>query len=512
MAEVEKSKGTADYAPTIITPVMDDTNTNNINASREDGSGSTAVHNTPTHPHRKLSGGEDEDVEKQAEMELSNSPPFEWDKGVWAWSTVFGAWCILFATFGMTNAYGVYQDYYVRTYLSTYTPSSIGWIGSIQIFFQFSMGFFAGKLFDAGHFYPMMVVACAFYAFCYFMLSLAKEQQYYQVFLAQGIGAGIALGFLFLPAISVISHHFKRYRAFAMGIVVSGSSCGGIVFPIMLNKLIEKHGFPTATRAVAATAAGLMALALVTMRTRVPPKPTTPAPAPASTTGSDEKAPAKPAGPPMPTIKELVSDLPYMLTIAAAFVNILGIFTPIFYMQLFAITHSIPPSLAFYTITILNGGSVLGRILPNLFGDLFGPFNAIIVCTLGCAVLILAMLGAGSGQAAIILVSLLYGIFSGAYISLISPLMASLAKGVHEIGIRMGFAFTVVSFAGLAGTPIMGALLGNVDNSHHGDGEFGAGLHWNRPIGVSAAFMFLGFGLLIVARSITAGRKGTWKV
>ncbi|KAG8843976.1 hypothetical protein FRB91_002960 [Serendipita sp. 411] len=91
MAEVEKSKGTADYAPTIITPVMDDTNTNNNNNTREDGSGSTAVHNTPTHAHRKLSGGEDEDVEKQDEMELSNSPPFEWDKGVWAWSTVFGA-------------------------------------------------------------------------------------------------------------------------------------------------------------------------------------------------------------------------------------------------------------------------------------------------------------------------------------------------------------------------------------------------------------------------------------
>lgn len=32
------------------------------------------------------------------------------------------------------------------------------------------------------------------------MLSLAKEGQYYQIFLPQAIGLGIALGLLFLPS------------------------------------------------------------------------------------------------------------------------------------------------------------------------------------------------------------------------------------------------------------------------------------------------------------------------
>jgi MCP family monocarboxylic acid transporter-like MFS transporter 10 len=32
------------------------------------------------------------------------------------------------------------------------------------------------------------------------MLSLAKENQYYQVFLPQAIGLGIGLGLLFLPS------------------------------------------------------------------------------------------------------------------------------------------------------------------------------------------------------------------------------------------------------------------------------------------------------------------------
>lgn len=202
----------------------------------------------------------------------------------------------------MTNAFGVYQDYYVRVFLTNYTPSDIGWIGSVQLFFQFSMGIVSGKLFDAGHFYPMMIGASALYVFCYYMLSLAHEGQYYQVFLAQGIGAGIALGFLFLPAVGVIAHHFRRRRSFAMGIVVSGSSCGGLVFPVMLNRIIERQGFHAATRGVSYLVTGLMVLAILSMRTRLPPRGKMPVPAGA-------------APPPKPDVVGFLKDAKYMFAI-----------------------------------------------------------------------------------------------------------------------------------------------------------------------------------------------------
>ena len=155
-------------------------------------------------------------------------------------------------------------------------------------------------------------------------------------------------------------------------------------------------------------------------------------------------------------------------------------------MQLYAINHNVDRALAFYLLTMLNAGSIIGRIVPNFIGDIWGPFNTIIVCTIACAVLIICLLAA-NGAAGIIVIAVLYGIFSGACtsstvistttdiyldISLISPLFASLLRSVSEIGIRLGFAFTFVAFAGLAGTPIMGALLMNE-------------LKWSRPIGLS---------------------------
>jgi MFS family permease len=82
-----------------------------------------------------------------------------------------------------------------------------------------------------------------------FMLSLAHSGQYYQHFLPQGIGAGIGIGLLFVPSISVVTHYFTRRRAIAMGIVSSGSSLGAIIHTVMFNKLLDRPtGFPWAIR------------------------------------------------------------------------------------------------------------------------------------------------------------------------------------------------------------------------------------------------------------------------
>jgi len=254
----------------------------------------------------------------------------------------------------------------------------------------------------------------------------------------------------------------------------------------MLNKLIAAGGFAQATRGVAYLCTGMMLLAVLLMRTRLPP--------PSKAKAAVAKGPAVP----LPSIMDLLTDARYMIATAGAFFNIIGIFTPIFYLQLYAIKHGVDENLAFYTITILNGASVIGRIVPNFIGDIWGPFNAIIACTLVCAVLIFAMIAATS-TGGIIAICVLYGLFSGAYVSLMGPLFASLANNLAEIGIRLGFAFTIIAFAGLAGTPIGGALLTE-------------DLIWVRPLSFGGACMVLGFICLVISRHITAKQKGTWKV
>jgi hypothetical protein len=64
-------------------------------------------------------------------------------------------------------------------------------------------------------------------------------------------------------------------------------------------------------------------------------------------------------------------------------------------------------------LAMLNGASAFGRLVANWLADRYGPFNVLVPSCLFSGALIIAMLGVTS-SAALVVVSLLYGFFSGA--------------------------------------------------------------------------------------------------
>ncbi|KAG8708387.1 hypothetical protein FRC08_018925 [Ceratobasidium sp. 394] len=104
------------------------------------------------------------DVPDQEKAALAQSDVPE--GGLTAWMTVAGSWLILFCTFGYLNAYGVFQDYYVREYMTNKTTSVISWIGSTQLCLLFMMGLVSGKLFDMGYFHWCIGFGSLLYVFC----------------------------------------------------------------------------------------------------------------------------------------------------------------------------------------------------------------------------------------------------------------------------------------------------------------------------------------------------------
>lgn len=55
-----------------------------------------------------------------------------------------------------------------------------------------------------------------------------------QIFLSQGLGMGIGVGLIFTPCTAAVSVQFRNSpnRLFALGIALSGSSFGSLIFPI----------------------------------------------------------------------------------------------------------------------------------------------------------------------------------------------------------------------------------------------------------------------------------------
>jgi len=417
------------------------------------------------------------DRERQHPSEGSvniDSPP---DGGLRAWMTVLGAWFILFGTFGYFFAFGVFQDFYTRGYLTRNTPSQISWIGSIQYMLPFFVGLFSGKLFDAGHFHVLSLTGNALFIFSLFMLSLAKPLQYYQVFLSQGVGMGLGLGLLFLPTLAITSHHFQKRRALVVGISLSGSAIGAIIFPIMLNQLLLVKGmsFGSSVRATAYLVLGLLIIGNLLMRTRYPP---------------GKKEP--------PPIAEFFREPSYLLLILNGLLAAFGLFFPIFYMQLYAIKQDLDPTLAFYTIAIINAASVVGRIFVNYLADSMGPVNLITVSSAGTALSIWLML-AIHNSAALVIVCILYGFFSGAYLSLVIAVLASISKKPSHIGSKTGLCLAIVSFAFLGSGPAQGAVLTS---------QF----KWTQAIVFSGVFTTAAFFVLLITLHVLAKEKGSRRI
>ncbi|KAJ7149050.1 MFS general substrate transporter [Mycena crocata] len=392
--------------------------------------------------------------------------------GIKAWTTIAGAWLVLFATFGYLYSFGVYETFYVLEYLSNHSPSSIAWIGSFQLMMPFLLGVVSGTLFDHGLFHVVEIVGGVIFTVSLFMLSLAKPFQYYQIFLSQGVGMGIGLGLTFVPTLSITVHYFNKRRGLASGVALSGSALGATVFPIMLNHLIPTIGFGPAVRASGYIVIGCLVVGNALMRTRLPPR---------------SKRPKSAA----PDIKSFLTDYAYLWAVLGLLLSSIGFYFPVIYIQLLAVQHSVGNDLAFYSIAILNVSSAFGRISGTYLADFYGPFNVQIPYTLFTGATIWAMLGIhDAGSLVVLCVSNPADLYS-AWLALAFVCMSSLARSPDEVGARTGLALALSSVGSLASSPIQGALLTS-------------SYFWIRPAAFSGCVMFAGAGAFLVTRTLQA--------
>ncbi|KAL3454805.1 major facilitator superfamily domain-containing protein [Aspergillus insuetus] len=385
----------------------------------------------------EAASADSQDVEKTTPppaQPVDKAPEPTFDTGLTAWLQVFGSFFLFFNSWGVVNTWGVYQTYYEQTLLSDMSSSTIAWVGSLQSFLLMLFGVVTGPLFDAGYFRALLGFGTFMLPFGLMMTSLSS--QFWHFILAQGICIGLACGCLFVPAIAILPQYFRQRRGLANGIAATGSSIGGVIYPIMFNELQKKVGFPWATRAIGFLALGTCLISFSVMRMRFVPT---------------EKRKLIQLG----AFKEPI----FVLFSIGMFMGFLGFYNFLFYVQSYAIeTGIVDDNLGFYLLSMLNAGSTFGRILPNFIADHTGPLNMLIPASAITAILSYVWIGVHTVPGIIIL-SVLYGIFSGGFVSLPPVVMASLTKDMRELGTRMGMVFAITSVGLLIGTPIGGAIL-----------------------------------------------------
>jgi MFS family permease len=168
------------------------------------------------------------------------------------------------------NSFGAFQTYYVGAL--NRSPADISWVGSIEIFFLYSLGVFSGRLCDAGFFYPVFASGIVLVALG--TMAASACTQYWQIFLAQGVCVGLGNGLLFCPALAIVATYWGTRRSLAIGIGASGSVTGGIIFPLLVKSLLPTAGFGWTMRAIGFIQVAMLAISLFSLKPRVPPRRT----------------------------------------------------------------------------------------------------------------------------------------------------------------------------------------------------------------------------------------------
>ena len=201
-----------------------------------------------------------------------------------------------------------------------------------------------------------------------FMVSLCEE--YYQFFLAQGVLLGFSMSFLFIPPVSILPRHFSTHRSLALGIAVAGSSLGGVIWPIMLDRLLNHEGTSVGWTLLicAFTMLPLLAIAILTVR---------PQRRDGIRNNAEDRAGISlaPQEEKHTTDVSILKSLTFWALCAALGLCILGLWSPLIYVASYAVNLGFSTSLSFYTVSMANGASLFGRILAGLLADRYGNFN-----------------------------------------------------------------------------------------------------------------------------------------
>ncbi|THY20214.1 MFS monocarboxylate transporter [Aureobasidium pullulans] len=356
-----------------------------------------------------------------------------------------GAFCAFFCSVGFFNAWGIFQEYYQVHQLSTKSQFDISWIGSFSICAMYLTSPVAGIAYDKMGPRILLSIGSIGALFAIFMVSLCEE--YYQFFLAQALVFGVSSAFLLVPSLSTLTKYFKKNRALGMGIVVAGSSTGGVIWPIILDQFLNHTtlGFGWTIRIVAFIMLPLLAISCLLVRVPVLAK-----------LQQNEKDTA-------PAVKSkadlsIVKSPAFLLCCAGLAIANLGMFSPFFYVSSYAAFLHMSTSFTFYLVSIVNGASFFGRILPGILADRYGCFNLLFCAALTSGIVAFCWTGATS-VAGVMVWALAYGFASGAIMSLQTACISRLATP-ETMGTAMGMAMGSIALMALFGTPISGQLVG----------------------------------------------------
>lgn len=403
---------------------------------------------------------------------------------------VLCAFTIVFTACGITFVFGVYQALYESLSFTPNTPftgastASIDLIGTIAISLMSLLAPFATAW--TKRFPPRLVILCGAAIFGLANLLASYSQKLWQFELTQGVLLGVGTCLTYIPAATVVPTWFNKRRGLAMGIVISGTGVGGVVFAPAVRALNESVGFRNTLRINAGIAWVLLSLSAFAIDWDRRPGSVMARVLEAEAQARMQQQTHRRHGCAgilqewasiwrhVPLVNwRIARSRKFVAQALAAAFQAAAYYTPMFFFASYARTLGYSVSDGANFIALSNAMNAVGKIVIGHVADRLGRVNTLCATTVVTAIVCLGLWlpsteGSSTGEEKNLFIAftVLYGIFASAYISLFPTSLVELFGVAHYASVN-GFLYMVRGMASLVGTPVAGLLI----RGRHQDSE-----------------------------------------
>lgn len=379
---------------------------------------------------------------------------------------------IVFTCCGLNFAFGVYQALFETMArqpgnpFTGATPAQIDLIGTVSI----SMMTIGAPLVVAWakYFSPRTVSLAGSAVFGLSLVLASFGTKLWHFTLTQGLLLGIGTCLSYMTSVTIAPTWFTTHRALAMGIILSGTGVGGLVWAPALTAAIQHMGFRNTLRLSGGVSFVLVATASFAMSWEPRTK--------AQLQVEQATRVHRTAGifrVPLVNLNVAKTRMFRAQALSALF-QAAAYYTPVFFFSSFAGTLGYSATAGANFIAISNACNALGKIVIGHFADRFGRLNSLLITTLLSAVVTvgcwLPSTVAGqesTSQKLFIAFTVLYGVFASAYVSLFPATLIELF-GAQNFSSVNGVLYMIRGMATMIGTPVGGALIRTSTTTHPG--------------------------------------------
>ncbi|RAO73331.1 uncharacterized protein BHQ10_009343 [Talaromyces amestolkiae] len=380
---------------------------------------------------------------------------------------VIASFIIVFTCCGINFSFGIYQALYERlshepdTPFTDASPAVIDLIGTIAVGIMTIGGPLAvgwSKSFSPR---KVCLMGAAIFTLAHILASFGTKIWHFA--LTQGVLLGLGTCLAYMTSVTVAPTWFGKRRGLAMGIILSGTGVGGLVWAPALKACIDAMGYRNTLRLTGAVSFVLNTGAGAAMTWEPSRKAQNEIERRAQMTQKQRNIFAVPL-----VDLRLMRTRKFVAQALGAMFQGAAYYIPVFFFATYASTLGYSDTAGANFIALSNACNAIGKIVIGYAADRYGRLNVLLLTTIISAISALVfwvpstLLPFASHQEAsrglFIAFTIFYGVFASAYVALFPTSLVELF-GPQNFASVNGFLYMLRGIATMIGTPVSGLLI-----------------------------------------------------